>query len=280
MLFTKMQSNGNDYIYIDLHAQTLPSPRDAAIHLSDRHFGIGGDGIVLLCPSATADFRMRIFDPDGTEAEMCGNALQSSAVLYALDHKVCKNRLRVETNAGIKHVFLTWNGPQVTEVSAEIGTPDILFCGRKETICEHEIMLSGISFGNPHLVVFTDDLSDGFVFRFGPLLEKHPLFADRTNVEFCSVKDRCHFEMRTWERGCGETLSCSTGSAAALVASVMAGIAERDAIVIQRGGSIRVNWSETNNTVRIYSKTRIVFRGTINETELSNDDTQEFIGRN
>ncbi len=267
MFFTKMQANGNDYIYIDMHEQSLPSPREAAITLSDRHFGIGGDGIVLICPSTIADYRMRIFDPDGTEAEMCGNALQSSAVLFAQDHCVRKHRLKVETKAGIKHVFLTWNETNISEVSAEIGAPDILFCGRKATIGGKELSMSGVSFGNPHLVVFTDDLSDGTFLRLGPLLEKHPLFPARTNVEFVSVIDRCHFDMRTWERGCGETLSCSTGSAAALVSAVMAGLAERESIVMQRGGNIRVTWDEASNLIHIYSKTRIVFRGTIYETE-------------
>ncbi len=278
MEFTKMQSNGNDYIYIDLHAQALPSPQEAAIRLSDRHFGIGSDGLVLICPSAAADFCMRIFDPDGTEAEMCGNALQSSAVLYAVNHGVCKKQLRVETRAGIRHVFLTWDGMRITEVSAEIGKPDILFCGKQETVCGKVLDLYGISFGNPHLVVLTDDLSNDFFLRFGPILEKYPLFPNRVNVEFLSVTDRCHFEMRTWERGCGETLSCSTGSAAALVAAVTAGIAERDAIVMQRGGNIRVTWDESDSTVHIYSNARIVFRGILNETELSNDDTQNTLG--
>ena len=268
MFFTKMQANGNDYIFIDLHTQTLPSPHDAAVYLSDRHFGIGGDGIVLICPSACADYRMRIFDPDGTEAEMCGNALQSSAILFACDHKIRKNCLAVETIAGIKQVFLTWNGDKISHVSAQIGAPDVLFCGRRDALDDKELLISGVSFGNPHLVVLTDDLSDQTFFTLGPLLEHHPLFPERTNVEFVSVKDPSHFDMRTWERGCGETLSCSTGSAAALVAAVMAGIATRDVLVMQRGGNIRVTWDGTSNQIHIYSNARIVFRGNINETEL------------
>lgn len=267
MFFTKMQANGNDYIFIDLHTQTLPSPQKASVWLSDRHFGIGGDGIVLIGPSSCADYRMRIFDPDGTEAEMCGNALQSSAVLFANDHGLRKNCLKVETVAGIKQAFLTWDNDKISHVSAQIGAPDVLFCGRKETIDDKELLISGISFGNPHLVVLTDDLTDQTFFTLGPLLEHHPLFPARTNVEFVSVKDPSHFDMRTWERGCGETLSCSTGSAAALVAAVMTGNATRDALVMQRGGNIRVTWDETDNQIHIYSNARIVFRGNINETE-------------
>lgn len=267
MNFTKMQASGNNYIYIDLHAQSLPSPHRTAVRLSDRNFGIGGDGLVLICPSECADYRMRIFDPDGTEAEMCGNALQSSAVLFASDHNVRKKRLKVETLSGIKHVFLTWHNNAIATVFAEIGTPNILFFGRKETVCGKEIILSAVSLGNPHCVILTDDLSDETFFALGPVLEKHPLFPARTNVEFVSVTDRCHFDMRTWERGCGETLSCATGSAAALVIAVKAGLAERDAVVMQQGGSIRAVWDDTSNLLYIHSKPQVIFRGIIEETE-------------
>ncbi len=268
MYFTKMQANGNDYIYIDLHQQTLPDPARAAIHLSDRHFGIGGDGLVLLCPSECADFRMRIFDPDGTEAEMCGNALQSAGVLFAQSGYTEKCRLTVETIAGKKQVFLVRDGNFIREVSAEIGAPKLLFADRTETICGTTLRLTSLSFGNPHCVVFTDDLSDESFFALGPTLECHPLFPDRTNVEFLSVTDRCHFRMRTWERGCGETLSCSTGSAAALVAAVTADIAEPEAEILQRGGKIRVCWDRKKDSVRIFSKTQVVFKGYFDETEL------------
>ncbi len=267
MYFTKMQANGNDYIYMDLHEQTLRDPKSAAIRLSDRHFGIGGDGLVLLCPSACADFRMRIFDPDGTEAEMCGNALQSAGMLYALSGCTDKNCLTVETLAGRKQVFLVRDGKTVKEVSAEIGSPIVRFVGRNETVGGKTFSLSYISFGNPHCVVRTDDLSDETVTTYGPLLERHPLFPERANVEFLSVTDRCHFRMRTWERGCGETLSCSTGSAAALVAAVLLGEAETEAEVVQRGGSIRVRWDRDIGSVRIFGKAQVVFRGYYEETE-------------
>lgn len=267
MYFTKMQANGNDYIYIDLHRQLLPDPQRAAVRLSDRHFGIGGDGLVLLCPSAHADFRMRIFDPDGTEAEMCGNALMSAGALFALSMHTRKSRLTVETLAGDRQVFLTREGDAIREVSAEIGAPRIRFAGREETVCGRALRLTAVSFGNPHCVVLTDDLSDETFFALGPALECHPLFPERTNVEFLSAASRSRLRMRTWERGCGETLSCATGSAAALVAAVSAGKADEEAEVVQRGGSIRVRWEKERHSVRIFGKTRVVFTGVCPDQE-------------
>lgn len=267
MYFTKMQANGNDYIYVDLFVQSFPEPQKAARTLSDRHFGIGGDGIVLICPSEIADFRMRIFDPDGTEAEMCGNALQSAGVLYAQTHAQGKRVLHVETLAGIRKVFLTWREQSVREVSAEIGAPTVSFTSREIQVNGQPFFVTAVSFGNPHCVVFTDDLSDSFFATYGPILETHPLFPARTNVEFVSVTDRCHFRMRTWERGCGETLSCSTGSAAAVVAAVTAGLAETEVLVMQRGGNILVRWNKEKNSVRIHGRTQIVFEGNYQETE-------------
>lgn len=269
MYFTKMQANGNDYIYIELFEQTLSEPSRAAVRLTDRHFGIGGDGLVLLCPSKRADFRMRIFDPDGTEAEMCGNALQSAGVLYAYNHACGRSCVSVETVAGIRKVFLSWTQNRIESVSADIGAPKIAFINRKEAVGGKTFDLTSLSFGNPHCVVFTDDLSDETFFTYGPKLEAHTLFPERTNVEFLSVIDRCHFRMRTWERGCGETLSCATGSAAALVAAAGAGLAEHEAVVHQRGGDILVCRDERTDSVRIFGKAEIVFHGTFDETERS-----------
>lgn len=262
-----MQANGNDYVYIDLHTQLLPDPARAAVRLSDRHFGVGGDGLVLLCPSAHADFRMRIFDPDGTEAEMCGNALMSAGALYALSGHTRKTRLTVETLAGDRQVFLRREGNVACEVSAEIGAPRVRFERREETVCGRKLLLTSISFGNPHCVVLTDDLSDETFSTLGPALECHPLFPERTNVEFLSVRSPGRLQMRTWERGCGETLSCATGSAAAVVAATLAGLAEGDTEVTQRGGSIRARWERERDSVRIYGKTRVVFTGALPDEE-------------
>lgn len=264
-----MQANGNDYVYIDLFTQLLPDPARAAIRLSHRHFGVGGDGLVLLCPSAHADFRMRIFDPDGTEAEMCGNALMSAGALFALSGHTRKTRLTVETLAGDRQVFLTRAGNEVREVSAEIGAPRVRFDRREETVCGKKLFLTSLSFGNPHCVVLTDDLSDGTFFTLGPALERHPLFPERTNVEFLCAESPDRLRMRTWERGCGETLSCATGSAAGVVAATLAGKANGDATVAQRGGSIRARWEKERDSVRIFGKTRVVFTGSLPESSLS-----------
>lgn len=270
-----MQANGNDYIYIDLHTQLLPDPVRTAIRLSHRHFGVGGDGLVLLCPSAHADFRMRIFDPDGTEAEMCGNALMSAGALFALSGHTCKNRLTVETLAGTRQVFLAREGGEIREVSAEIGAPHVRFAQREETVCGRKLLLTALSFGNPHCVVLTEDLSDETFFTLGPALEYHPLFPERTNVEFLCTAEPGRLRMRTWERGCGETLSCATGSAAGVVAATLAGKAEGDAVVLQRGGSIRARWDKERNSVRIFGKTRVVFTGSLPESSLSGTEAEE-----
>lgn len=275
MYFTKMQANGNDYIYIDLHAQFLPDPAQAAVRLSHRHFGVGGDGLVLLCPSDRADFRMRIFDPDGTEAEMCGNALMSAGALFALSGHTRKTRLTVETLAGDRQVFLGRMGSSGCEVSAGIGAPRVRFDRREETVCGRKLLLTALSFGNPHCVVLTEDLSDETFFTLGPALERHPLFPERTNVEFLCAESPGRLHMRTWERGCGETLSCATGSAAGVVAATLAGKSDGDAEVIQRGGSIRARWEKEQNAVSIFGRTQVVFTGSLPESSLSGTPAEE-----
>lgn len=275
MYFTKMQANGNDYIYIDLHDQLLPDPARAAIRLSHRHFGVGGDGLVLLCPGTHADFRMRIFDPDGTEAEMCGNALMSAGALFALSGHTRKQRLTVETLAGDRQVFLDRMGSDACEVSAGIGAPHVRFDRREETVCGRKLSLTALSFGNPHCVVLTEDLSDETFFTLGPALECHPLFPERTNVEFLCAEAPRRLRMRTWERGCGETLSCATGSAAGVVAATLAGKSEGDAVVIQRGGSIRARWERERDATYIFGKTRVVFTGSLPESSLSGTEAEE-----
>ena len=263
MRFTKMQANGNDYIYIELFEQLLPDPARTAVRLSDRRTGVGGDGLVLLCPCAFADFRMRIFDPDGTEAEMCGNALMSAGALFARSGRTRKDRLTVATRAGIRQVFVGPSGADGVSVSAGIGSPHVRFFGREEVVCGREVRLTALSFGNPHCVVPTEDLSDEAFFSLGPALERHPLFPERTNVEFVRVEPDGTLRMRTWERGCGETYSCATGSAAAVVSLTLAGALDGDGTVRQRGGTIRAVWDRARSDVTIYGKTQVVFTGEV-----------------
>lgn len=261
MQFTKMQANGNDYIYIDLHTEKIDDPASQAIRLCDRHFGIGGDGLVLLCPCEEADFHMRIFDPDGTEAELCGNALQCSAVLYALSRKAKQEEVFIKTQAGIRKVSLRHEGNAVSEVSVTLPYPKVLFADHRILLKDSFFPSSYISFGNPHCVVITDDLSDGNFLCNAPLLEKHPLFPNRANVEFVQILSGNEFRMRTWERGCGETLSCSTGSGAAVFAAYEQGLCGRSVTVVQPGGSIFVELNVQEQQVMISSQAKIIFRG-------------------
>jgi diaminopimelate epimerase len=267
MKFTKMQANGNDYVYTDVFETPLIDPASAAIRWCNRHFGIGGDGLVLICPSDTCDFRMRIFDPDGTEAEVCGNALQCSAVLYSLSRKLRKKRVSVETLAGKRYVYTEWKGDSLQEVSVDLGAPEVEFFDRIIHVDGEDFPAVSVSFGNPHCVVMARELSDEYFLKYGSMLENHPLFPHRTNVEFVQVVDRCHIRMRTWERGCGETLSCASGSGAATVAAKLWGVCENEIMVEQKGGSIRCVWNERTDCVRAYSKAVVVFEGTTEETE-------------
>ena len=259
MFFTKMSAYGNDYLYVDCFSERVSRPRMLARKLCDRHDGVGADGLVLLCPSERADFRMRIFDPDGTEAEMCGNALRSSAYLFLRTHRKGAVVLNVETLAGIRAVRFPKHC-RGKNIRTEFGKPAIAFSEKELHAAGETVRATSLSFGNPHLVVLTDDLSDETFFRLGPALETHPLFPERTNVEFARVLPDGRLKLRTWERGCGETLSCATGSAAALVAAKLCGQAGERAFVMQNAGELLVEQSKDGN-VFVTGDTRIVFSG-------------------
>lgn len=260
MFFTKMNAYGNDYVYVDCFSESVPFPAETAKRICRRHSGIGADGLVLLCPSRVADYRMRIFDPDGTEAEMCGNALRSSAFLFRTTHEK-KDRLTVETGGGLRDVFFPGTEEGIGIVT-DFGAPDVSFVERPVEVLGESLLLTSLSFGNPHCVLFTDDLTDERFFRLGPAIEKHGLFPERTNVEFVTVTDETHLKLRTWERGCGETLSCATGSGAAVVAAVLTGRAGRRAFVAQSAGALWTEWKDCGS-VLVTGDTRIVFTGTI-----------------
>ena len=266
MKFTKMHSYGNDYVYIDCTRHSLPvldAPEAYAISLCRRHFGIGGDGLVLLCPCEGADFLMRIFDPDGTEAELCGNALQCSAVLFALSRGGRQERVAVMTKAGMRVVSIAYDGDKAVSVWVSLPSPQLLFSDRRILLGEQFFHASFLSFGNPHCVVFTEDLSDENFLAHAPLLEKHPLFPQRANVEFVKILSRSHIEMRTWERGCGETLSCSTGTGAAVIAACLQGLTDEDVYAKQPGGTIRCLWEREKGVVHLFSQAKIIFWGEI-----------------
>ena len=274
--FSKMQALGNDYVYVETLTQTVKNPETLAVRLSDRHFSVGSDGMILICPSECADFRMRVFDPDGTEAEMCGNGLRSVGK-YVYDKGFTKKTVfTVETLGGIKTVYLDLRDGKTASVTADIGKPVMeaeklpALCGLSRCI-DFTIFLDGrrffvtaLSFGNPHAVCFLENepVETFDLARYGTLLEHHALFPKRVNAEFCQVIDRNTLSLRTWERGTGETLACATGSAACVVSGVMTGRCERRAVVRQIGGETLVEWNDSGN-VFLTAPSVHVFDGTV-----------------
>ncbi|MBO6088690.1 MAG: diaminopimelate epimerase [Lachnospiraceae bacterium] len=276
MPFTKMEAYGNDYVYVNVAGLPDLNWNEVAIQISDRHFGVGGDGLVLICPSDVADFKMRIFDPDGTEAEMCGNAVRSVA-MFVYYHKLTdKTDLKIETLGGIKNLYLTVEDGEVTNIEAEIGEPiftpasipvdvetEEFFNESVKVNVNGRIMnvkMSSLSWGNPHTVIFTDDLETLDIENVGPAIETHPLFTKRTNVTFARVIDRKNLQIREWERGCGETIGCGTGCCTALVFANRLGLCDREATVMQIGGPLEVKWDE-NGLVHMKGPSHVVFEG-------------------
>ncbi len=273
-----MHGAGNDYIYIDGFEETVPEkPEQWAVALSDRHFGVGGDGLVLILPSEKADARMRMFNADGSEAEMCGNAIRCVGK-YLYDHGRCrKETLAIETGAGIKTLRLEILDEKVGRVRVDMGKPILipaqvptLLRGDGETdpavevplsIGEREFRVSCVSMGNPHCVIFDADLTDETVHGFGPRIERDPRFPNRTNVEFVEVLSPSELRVRIWERGSGETQACGTGVCAVAVAGVLSGRSQRKVLVHVLGGDLEIEWSESDNHVYKTGPATEVFSG-------------------
>ena len=270
--FTKMQAYGNDYVYIDAIHQELSDLNELAKKVSDRHFGIGSDGMVLICPSEVADFRMRIFDPDGTEAEMCGNALRSTGKFVYYHGLTKKETLTIETLGGVKTVFLKVKDGQVENIEAAIGEPIFDPAQIPVRTSEPEFMLqplqvgdrifqaSSLSWGNPHTLIQVDDLSCLEIEKYGPLVENHQVFPKRTNVTFVELVDRQHLKIREWERGVGETIGCGTGCCTAVVFLNRMGLCDRVVDVEQIGGVLHVEWDE-DNVVHMRGPSYVAFEG-------------------
>ena len=261
MKITKMQGLGNDYIYIYCTEDQIPDPAALARRISDRHFGVGSDGLVLILPCDEADFRMRMFNADGSESEMCGNATRCIAK-YIHDRGLSKKeQISLMTGAGIKILKLTVRDGKTESVRVDMGEPELnapripvnLPEGRvidqPVEVCGQVLRMTCVSMGNPHAVIFVDDADSFDVHRIGAALEVHPLFPRKTNVEFVMVKDRGHLRMRVWERGSGETLACGTGACASLVATVLNGLCERKAVLELNGGPLTVEWEPETNHV-------------------------------
>lgn len=256
--FVKMHGAGNDYVYIDTREQAVPSPEALAREISDRHRGVGSDGLILMAPSERADVRMRMFNADGSEAEMCGNGIRCVAK-YAYDRGWVKaTTMTVETGAGLRTLQLfPGDDGRVAQVQVDMGSPrflrgEIPLAGPPEQqVLSKEFLVDGtcfhitcLSMGNPHCVIYVDDVDAFPVEHFGPLIETHHLFPKRTNVEFVQVLSRTEVRQRTWERGAGETLACGTGACAVAVASVLNHRTERRVFSHLRGGTLELEWTE------------------------------------
>jgi len=275
MKFTKMHGLGNDYIYVNCFYENINNPSALAKCLSDRHFGIGSDGLVLILSSAKADFRMRMFNLDGSEAEMCGNAIRCVGK-YVYDNGFTnKTTVEVETLAGIKVLGLTVKNGKVAQVRVDMGEPildtqKIPVNSELDRFIAQPVEIEGkiypitcVSMGNPHAVTYVEDVSKFPLEQIGPRMETHSLYPKKVNAEFVQVIDRSTLKMRVWERGAGETLACGTGACAVLVSSVLNGLCKRKAAVQLLGGDLTIEWNEKNNHVYMTGPAVKVFDGEI-----------------
>ncbi len=276
MEFTKMHGIGNDYIYFNCMHEEIKNPEELSKKLSDRHFGVGGDGIVLILPSDKADFRMRMFNADGSEGKMCGNASRCIGK-YVYDKKLTnKTKVTLETLAGIKTLNLTVNNGEVVEVEVNMGEAiiepkriPVLFdkkqvVNEKINVCGKEYKVTCVSMGNPHCIVYMDNIDNLEIEKIGPKFENHELFPERINTEFVEVIDRNTLKMRVWERGSGETLACGTGACAVTVASVLNGFCNRDEEVTVKllGGDLKIKYL-SNGLVYMTGPAEFSFEGRI-----------------
>ena len=275
MKFTKMHGAGNDYIYVNGLAENIENPSQLAIDLSNRNFGIGSDGLVLILPSDICDFRMQMFNSDGSEAEMCGNATRCVGK-YVYDNKLTdRKEITLETKAGTKYITLLDGDSKARKVTVDMGEPIldptlIPVNIAQKPVLEYPLNIDGkewkiscVSMGNPHAVVFTEGIKDFNLLVLGPKFETNPIFPRKTNTEFIEVVDRNTLNMRVWERGAGETLACGTGACAAAVAAILNGYCDRKIKIHLLGGDLDIEWRESNNHVYMTGEAVTVFEGTI-----------------
>lgn len=274
MRFTKMQGCGNDYIYVDCFRQPMPhDPPGLSRAVSDRHFGVGGDGLILVCPSDKADARMRMYNADGSESEMCGNGIRCVAKFVYDRGLVRKSPLTIETGRGVLTLELQLSGGTVRQVRVDMGEPILqaeciptTLTGNPplETallIGEETLPVTCVSMGNPHCIAFVDEITDAHVLGLGPKIERHAAFPRRVNVEFVRVNRPDDVTMRVWERGSGETLACGTGACAVAVAGHLTGRTQRRLTVHLLGGDLQLYWSEVDNRVYMTGPAVEVFSG-------------------
>ena len=276
MKFTKMHGIGNDYIYVNCLEGIDFDPVQASVTLSDRHFGVGSDGMILICPSEKADFRMRMFNADGSEGKMCGNGIRCFAKYVYCKGLTGKTVITVETLAGIKTAWLTVENGDVTAIRVDMGRPvlepaliPVLFEGERMInapmeVCGKQWNVTAVSMGNPHCVTYVDDVDALDLEKIGPSFERHPLFPERVNTEFVQPVDASTVKMRVWERGSGETWACGTGACAVAVASVLNGVVNSGSVTVKlRGGDLQIEWNREENTVYMTGPATFVYEGEV-----------------
>lgn len=273
--FTKMHGCGNDYIYVDATKQEVPNPEELSVRLSDRHKGIGADGMILICPSDKADFRMRMFNADGSEGKMCGNGVRCIAKFVYEKGLTDKEEITLETLGGIKVLKLSVRDGKVEYVTVDMGSPildgklipvDIdknPVVAQKIQILDREFEMTCVSMGNPHAVVFVDSVKDFPVEVYGPAFEHHPIFPERVNTEFVEITDEETIAMRVWERGSNETLACGTGACACVVALNLLGKGRDEMKVRLLGGELLIKYEKNKNRVIMTGPASIVFEGEV-----------------
>ncbi len=282
MKFSKMHGLGNDYVYVNGFTEYVPFPEPVSMFISDRRFGIGADGLILILPSEVADCRMRMFNADGSEGMMCGNGIRCVGK-YAYDHGIVqKEQLSVETKSGIKYITLRTSDGVATDATVDMGKAilkpaDIPVKAEGETfvqqplsVCGSEYTVTCVSMGNPHCIVFTqEDPMQMKLEEIGPHFEHHALFPERINTEFVQVLDDTHLFMRVWERGSGETFACGTGACATVVAAVLNGFCKQDTeiTVSLRGGDLRITW-QSDGRVMMTGPATHVFDGEIDISQI------------
>lgn len=275
MKFTKMHGCGNDYVYVNCFKEEVGDPSAAARLVSDRHFGIGSDGLILICPSEKADFRMAMYNADGSEGEMCGNGIRCVAK-YVYDYGLTdKTEISVETKAGIKYLTLFVEDGRVRKIRVNMGAPilepaeiPVRFDGDRMVnvpICVQgkSYNMTSVSMGNPHTVTFVEDTASFPLHEVGPYFENHELFPERVNTEFVQLINRHEINMRVWERGSGETLACGTGTCASVVACVLNGYTDEKVTVHLLGGDLEIEYDREGNTVWMTGPATTVFDGEI-----------------
>lgn len=275
MKFTKMHGIGNDYIYVNGLKEKIDSPSELSIKISDRHFGIGSDGLILINPSKVADFEMEMYNADGSRSEMCGNGIRCVGK-YVYDNGLTdKTQLSIETLAGIKYLDLRVKDGKVETVRVDMGEPilvskEIPIVSDNDEVLDELILvngkeyhMAGVSMGNPHAVVQVEDVANFPIEEIGPKFEHHERFPERINTEFVKVIDRKNIEMRVWERGSGETFACGTGACAVAVACIRSGLVDRAVTIHLLGGDLFIEWDKESNHVFMTGSATTVFDGEI-----------------